>query len=74
MIFENKVKLSDFMTNYGNVRRKPNTVKLVLDEIVKQFRTIVLYRRKKRKWSTMIMLKTRELRVSKIISKRMISD
>jgi len=48
-------------TDYGNVRLKPNTVKLVLDEIAKQFRTTVLYRGKRRQWSTMIMLKTREL-------------
>ena len=62
LIFEKKVQLSNFMTtDYGNVRLKPNTVKLVLDEIAKQFRTTVLYRGKRRQWSTMIMLKTREL-------------
>lgn len=62
LIFEKKVRLSDFMTtDYGNVRLKPNSVKLVLDEIAKQFRTTVLYRGKRRQWSTMIMLKTREL-------------
>jgi len=62
LIFEKKVRLSDFMTtDYGNVRLKPNTVKLVLDEIAKQFRTTILYRGKRRLWSTMIMLKTREL-------------
>ncbi len=62
LIFEKKVRLSDFMTtDYGNIRLKPNTVKLVLDEIAKQFRTTVLYRGKRRQWSTMIMLRTREL-------------
>ena len=62
IIFEKKVRLSDFMTtDYGNIRLKPNTVKLVLDEIAKQFRNTVLYRGKRRQWSTMIMLKTREL-------------
>jgi len=62
LIFEKKVRLSDFMTtDYGNIRLKPNTVKLVLDEISKQFRNTVLYRGKRRQWSTMIMLKTREL-------------
>ena len=56
------VNKSDFITtDEGNVRLKPSAVKVVLDEIVKQFSTKILYNGMKREWQTMITIKAREL-------------
>ena len=56
------VTKSDFITtDEGNVRLKPSAVKVVLDEIVRQFSTKILYNGMKREWQTMIMIRTREL-------------
>lgn len=62
MIKEKSVKPSHFMTtDEGNVRLKPDAVKLVVDRIARQFSSTVLYKGKRRQWETMIMIKTREL-------------
>ena len=62
MIRERSVKTSNFMTtDEGNVKLKPDTVKLVVDRIARQFSSTVLYKGKRRQWETMIMIKAREL-------------
>lgn len=48
-------------TDQGNVRLRPSAVKVVLDEIAKQFSTKIDYKGMKREWQTMIMIKAREL-------------
>jgi len=59
---EKKVTKTDFITtDEGNVRLKQDAVKVVLDEIAKQFSKRVLYKGINREWQTMIMIKTREL-------------
>jgi CRISPR-associated protein Cas1 len=62
ILHEKKVKKTDFMTtDEGNVRLKPSAVKIVLDEIGKQFGTKVNYKGMMREWQTMILIKTREM-------------
>ena len=61
ILYEKKVKKTDFMvTDEGNVRLKPSAVKIVLDEIAKQFSERIFYKGVKREWQTMIMIKARE--------------
>ena len=56
------IKKKDFIeTNEGNIRLKPNAVKLLLNELGKLLGMRVLYRNKKHRWSSMIEIKTREL-------------
>ena len=62
ILHEKKVKKTDFMvTDEGNVRLKPSAVKIVLDEIARQFSTKTFYKGVRREWQTMIMIKAREL-------------
>lgn len=62
LIFEKKIKKTDFMiTDGGHVRLKPNAVKIVVDSVAKQFNMTTLYKGKKRQWGSMIMIKTREM-------------
>jgi len=56
------VKKKDFIeTNEGNVRLRPNAVKLLLNELGKLLGTRVIYKNKKHQWSSIIEIKTREL-------------
>ncbi|MEX0597943.1 MAG: hypothetical protein WD512_15750 [Candidatus Paceibacterota bacterium] len=48
-------------TDEGNIKLKPDVVKVVVDRVARQFSTSVLYKGKRRQWGSMIMLKTREL-------------
>jgi|SRR5437899_7519702 len=62
ILHEKKVSKSDFITtDEGNVRLKSNAVKIVLDEIAKQFSNRVNYDGVRREWQTMIMINAREL-------------
>ena len=62
VLYEKKVNKADFITTEeGNVRLKPSGVKVVLDEIAKQFSVKIDYKGVKREWQTMIMIRTREL-------------
>jgi len=62
MIRDKSIKKTDFMTtDEGSVRLKPTSTKLVLDKIARQFSTSILYKGKRRQWSTMIMIKAREM-------------
>ena len=62
ILHEKKMSKTDFIiTDQGNVRLKPSVVKIVLDEIAKQFSNTVLYKGMKREWQTMITVKTREM-------------
>ena len=62
ILHEKKIKKDDFITtDGGNVRLKPSAVKVILDEIAKQFSTKIDYKGMKREWQTMIMIKAREL-------------
>ena len=62
ILHEKKVKKTDFIvTDEGNVRLKQHAVKIVLDEIAKQFSGRILYKGVQREWQTMIMIKSREL-------------
>lgn len=62
ILHEDKVVKTDFIiTDEGNVRLKQDAVKIVLDEIARQFSERIFYKGMKREWQTMIMLKTREL-------------
>lgn len=59
---EKTVKKSDFITtDEGNVRLKQTAIKVIVDEVARQFSTRVLDKGMKRQWGTMIMIKTREL-------------
>ena len=54
------MKKKDFLeTNEGNIRLRPNAVKLLLNELGKLFGTRVLYKNKKHQWSRIIEIKTR---------------
>ena len=56
------IKKKDFLeTNEGNIRLRPNAVKLLLNELDKCFRTRVIYKNRKHQWSSIIEMKTREL-------------
>lgn len=62
ILYKKMVTKSDFITtDEGNVRLKPNTVKIVLDEIARQLSSKLLHNGMKREWQTMIMIKAREL-------------
>lgn len=62
ILFEKKIKKTNFITtDEGNVRLKPSAVKIVLDEIAKQFSAKISYKGMMREWHTMITMKTREL-------------
>ena len=62
ILYKKKITKSDFITtDEGNVRLKPSAVKIVLDEIARQFSAKVLYNGMRREWQTMIMIKSREL-------------
>lgn len=62
IMHEKKVKKTDFLTtDEGNVMLKPSAVKIVLEEIAKQFGAKTFYKGMMREWQTMIMIKTREL-------------
>ncbi|MHB8546474.1 MAG: CRISPR-associated endonuclease Cas1 [Nitrosotalea sp.] len=62
ILFEKKIKMTDFITtDEGNVRLKPSAVKIVLDEIAKQFSAKTAYKGMMREWQTMILIRTREL-------------
>ena len=56
------IKKKDFLeTNEGNIRLKPNAVKLLLTELGKLLGMRVIYKNKKHQWSSMTEIKTREL-------------
>ena len=56
------IKKKDFLeTNEGNIRLRPNAVKLLLNELGKLFGMRVMYQNRKRQWSSIIEMKTREL-------------
>jgi len=56
------MKKKDFIeTNEGNIRLRPNAVKLLLNELGKLLGMRVMYKHKKHQWSTIIEMKTREL-------------
>ena len=60
--FLRKISEKDFIeTNEGNIRLRPNAVKLLLTELGKLFGMRVMYKNKKRQWSTIIAMQTREL-------------
>lgn len=62
IMHEKKVKKTDFLTtDEGNVMLKPSAVKIVLEEIAKQFGAKTFYKGMMREWQTMIMIKSREL-------------
>ncbi len=62
LVLDRKIKKSDFMiTDGGHVRLKPSAVKIVVDQVAKQFNMLTVYKGKKRQWGSMIMIKTREL-------------
>jgi len=56
------IKKKDFIeTNEGNVRLRPNAVKLFLTELGNILGMRVMYQNRKRQWSSIIEIKTREL-------------
>jgi len=62
--FLRKISEKDFIeTNEGNIRLKPNAVKLLLNELGKLLGTRVIYKNKKHQWSSIIEIKTRELMI-----------
>jgi CRISPR-associated protein Cas1 len=62
ILSEKRITKSDFITTEeGNVRLKPRAVKIVLDEIARQFSAKIGYKGMMREWQTMIMIKAREL-------------
>ena len=48
-------------TDGGHTRLKPSAVKIVVDQVAKQFNMLTVHKGKKRQWGSMIMIKTREL-------------
>ena len=57
-----KILEKDFLeTKEGNIRLRPNAVKLLLNELGKLLGMRVTYKSKKHQWSTIIEMKTREL-------------
>ena len=48
-------------TNEGNIRLRPNAVKLLLTELGKLLGMRIIYKNKKHQWSSIIEIKTREL-------------
>ena len=60
--FLRKISEKDFIeTNEGNVRLKPDGVKLLLNELGKLLGMRIMYKNRKHTWSSMIEMKTREL-------------
>ena len=58
------MKKNDFIeTNEGNIRLRPNAVKLLLNELGKLFGMRITYKHKKHQWSSIIEMKTRELMI-----------
>ena len=56
------IKKKDFIeTNEGNIRLRPNAVKLLLNELGKLLGMRVIYDHRKHAWSSIIEIKTREL-------------
>ena len=64
IILHRWIKKKDFIeTNEGNIRLRPNAVKLLLNELGKLFGMSVIYKNRKHQWSSMIEMKTRELKM-----------